>query len=158
MATAQMLVMGMQLEVDPMDALLTCIRITAGEVVYTTDRVHELTPKQAVVTVKKTTTRHGELDSFDEVAKSNEARLNIWIQARHDAMDRLAKYSKMAIDCGIAERQVVVAEQTGQSIGRMLQAVLAELGLTDEQKELAPVIIQRNLILLESNNDPTEGE
>jgi hypothetical protein len=74
--------------------------------------------------------------------------LHIWIRARHDALDRLARSSKMAIEAGIAERQVVVAEQVGGMIGATLKGVLAELALTPEQRAAAPEIVRRHLQLV----------
>lgn len=152
MAQHEMLVMGLAIDVDPMEAILTCIRITAGEVVYCSDRVAELNHDEAVVkrNVSKSHAGDGIDGDWEEVEESNEAQLNIWIQARHQAMDRLVKFSKAAIDAGISERQVQVAEATGQAIGQLLHTVMAELNLTDKQKQIAPEVIQRNLRLLEA--------
>lgn len=154
MAMEHLLVMGLPPEsLDPMDAILACVRITAGEVTYCTNMVHELTPKQATVRHKKTVERNSDMESFTEVEKSSEVKLNIWIEARHSAMDRLVKFSKAAIDCGISERQVQVAEGLGQQLGTVLQAVLNELNLSAEQKLMAPDVVRKNLMLLEAAHE-----
>jgi hypothetical protein len=66
------------------------------------------------------------------------------------AGDRLAKVSKVAIDAGIAERQVANAERLGSRIGRVLQAVFADLDLSEVQLAIAPESVRRHLRLLES--------
>lgn len=142
-------VMGLPIDIDPMEGLLVVIKISAGEIAYCTDRIAELTPKQAVVKHKKVVSRAGDLDSYEEVEKSTEASLNVWIVTRQNAMERFARFCKMAIDAGIAERQVAVAEGIGQQMGHLIGAVLGELGLNDEQKKLAPTVVQKHLLLLE---------
>lgn len=145
-------VMGFPIDIDPMEGLLVVIRISAGEIAYMTDRISELTPKKAIIKKKKTISRAGDLDSYEEVEESNEAGLNIWISARHQAMERFAKFCKMAIDAGVAERQVKVAEGMGQMMGHLLSAVLGELNLNEAQKALAPSVVQKHMLLLEAGN------
>lgn len=147
-------VMGLPIDIDPMEGLLLVIKITAGEIAYTTDRIAELTPKKAVVRHKKIVSRASDMESYEEVETSTEVSLNIWIQARQAAMDRFAKFCKMAIDAGVAERQVKVAEGIGQVMGRVLSGVLGELGLTDEQRALAPDVVHRHLLMLEAGSTP----
>jgi hypothetical protein len=72
------------------------------------------------------------------VKTSSDAQLHVWIRARHDATNRLARYSKMAIDAGVSERQIAYAERLGGRIGELLKGVLGELYLTDEQRLAAP--------------------
>lgn len=152
MALHNALVMGVPFDdIDPMDAILTCIKISAGEVVYCSQRIEELDEDEAVVTGEKNKSHSGGLDGdWEEVEETNDAQLNIWIRARHNAMERVVKFSKAAIDAGISERQVKVAESTGQAIGQLLHNVMAELNLSDAQKDLAPHVIQKNLMLLEA--------
>lgn len=147
-------VMGYPIDIDPMEGLLLVIKISAGEIAYCTDRIWELSPKKAVIKHKKVVSRASDMESYEEVEQSNEASLNIWILARQSAMDRFAKFCKMAIDAGVAERQVAVAEGLGQQMGHLINSVLGELGLSDKQKELAPDVVQKHLLLL---GDPTHA-
>lgn len=61
--------------------------------------------------------------------------------------DRCAKFCKLALDAGIAERQIRVAERQGELIAEVLRAVLAdpELGLTEEQRKAVPHVALRHL-------------
>lgn len=116
--------LGTPIDVDPLEALLHMIRTTAGEFAYYTDCIAELDPDTGVV--------------------NNEPHL--WIRLRHEAIDRIAKMSKMAIDAGVAERQVANAERIGTLIGKVFQAMLADLNLTPEQHALAPEVMRRHLM------------
>lgn len=157
-AHEQARVMGFPIDIDPMQGLLVVIKISAGEIAYCTDRIAELAPKKAIVRHKKVVSRAGDLDSYEEVEKSTEASLNIWIVARQAAMERFARFCKMAIDAGVAEKQVAIAEQTGLIMGQLLNAVLGELGLTKEQKKLAPQVVQKHMLLLESGEVTLDAE
>jgi hypothetical protein len=61
--------------------------------------------------------------------------------------DRLARFSALAINAGLAARQVALAERTGGMIADVLRAVLADhsLALTTEQRAAAPMAIRRHL-------------
>lgn len=156
-AHREAVVMGFPIDIDPMEGLLTVIKISAGEIAYMTDRIAELTPKQAVVRHKKTVSRDSDMESYEEIEKSSAVSLNIWISARHQSMERFARFCKMAIDAGVAERSVAVAEGIGQQMGHLISGVLGELGLTDQQKELAPQVVQKHLLLLESGTKPVSA-
>lgn len=62
--------------------------------------------------------------------------------------DRCARYCKLAIDAGLAERQVRLAEQQGRLLEHVLSGVLGDLGLTDEQLDQVPGLIERHLDLV----------
>jgi len=63
--------------------------------------------------------------------------------------DRCARFAKTALDAGIAERQVRLAERQGALIADVLRAVMgdAELGLTPEQRKAMPHAARRALAL-----------
>lgn len=124
-------IMGEEMDVEPHEALLSCVRITAGEVAYCSALVAEL-EKATVFTML------GE-------------QLNIWIQVRQKAVFALAKYSKMALDAGVAERQVQLAERYGEMLAELIGGILGELKLTKAQKEKAPEIVGRHLRLIEGD-------
>lgn len=62
-------------------------------------------------------------------------------------VDRLAHHSKMAIDAGIAERQVKVAESQGRMLAEIVAAIIddPDLGLELTQRELARKVAGRHL-------------
>ncbi|WP_052373124.1 hypothetical protein [Amycolatopsis taiwanensis] len=59
--------------------------------------------------------------------------------------DRCARFAKLALDAGIAERQVRLAERQGALIEQVLTSVFADLGLTDQQLKEAPAALRRAL-------------
>lgn len=152
-----MQIMGPAVEIEPMDALLLCVKIAAGEVAYATWKIEQLNPDEELIsevseTVREATGEHAE--SFEEVSKTNMVTLNVWIQARQAATDRLARYSKMALDAGVAERQVLLAEAAGDSLALMIKKILDGLNLSAAQEERAPDLVRGALEELERNQDP----
>ena len=85
------------------------------------------------------------------MTKGSGAKLSAWVGARHAALDRLANYSKMAIDAGVPERRLRIAEHHGVAIGNLMARVLGDLNLSDEQRAVAPEVVHRHLTLLESS-------
>lgn len=152
-AKQQAIVMGLAVDVEPHEALLQCIRITAGEVMYCQQMIAELAPEDAVGHPKEIIRRQGSTgeDGFVDVEETREKvpMMNIWIRARAASIDRLAKYSKMALDAGVNERRVRIAESMASVLAPVFKTVFDELGLTDRQKKIAPEILKRNLLELE---------
>lgn len=136
--------LGFQMEIEPFEALLWCIKITAGE-------VHWLSLQLS--TVSRT-------EWIEEGMQGK--RLNVWARQRAEAIDRLAKFAKWAIDAGLQERRVQLAEMYGEALGRLLKGILDDLHLDRQQREDSPAIVRKHLALLESrqiaNNYDTLGE
>lgn len=147
-ASERAVVMGLPIAIDPLDALIHCVRITAGEVEYATVQVAGLEQEQALIQQAERTEGYTPEGRHAETKTSSTTSLHAWIRTRQDAVDRLARYSKMAIDAGVEERQVRIAEAMGTTIGRLVQAVLGQLALTAAQKERAPLIVARQMSLL----------
>ena len=63
--------------------------------------------------------------------------------------DRCANFAAKAIAAGLAERQVKLAEQQGALIADVFRKLLSdpELGLTEEQRRMAPGVVRRILAL-----------
>jgi len=82
-----------------------------------------------------------------------------WADRERKALDDLARWSKMALDAGVAERQVRIAERTGQRIAAALDDAI---GPVDLRPAVRAGIIERfvaSLTLLEQADDePIEGE
>jgi hypothetical protein len=150
---AKEVVMGMALDVDPHDALRTIVKIAAGEVAYSTHKIQQLEADQATFMEETVKTRplsegkDGESSfmTVEERTVKNTAQVNIWIEVRWKAMNNLAKYSEIAIKCGIAEREVKLAESVGYQLAQQLQTVLEGLQLTPEQESKAPALVRTAL-------------
>jgi hypothetical protein len=142
LARREATVMGSPLDVEPHVAILECIRIAAGEVRYASEQIAALTPDDAAGQVVTTIERFG----GENGGGSGPPALHIWIVARHQAMDRLVDYSKVAIAAGIEERRVKLAEQQGALLAQAIKGILAELGVGDRPE--VPGVVRRHLTLI----------
>jgi hypothetical protein len=145
LARREQQIMGAPLAIEPQDAILECIRISAGEVAYASQRISELELADAVAPVKRTLVRKTDDGSIQEIRLDAPA-LHIWIQVRRSAMDRLVQYSFAALKAGIEERRVRVAESQGALLAQAVQGILRELGV-DQRPEVAGVVRKHLTVL-----------
>jgi hypothetical protein len=144
-------VMGLPIEVTPHEALLYCVHITAGAVDYCNGMIEEL--EDAVVT--PTVETHKEWMGGEDGGGSSttivykEQELNLWIKARDDYVEKLSRFSKMALDARIDERMISLAENQAAMMRPIFVAVFTDLQLTDEQRAKAPDILRKHLLPLE---------
>lgn len=136
-----------ELDLDPYDALLWCVRLAAGELAFFTAKAAGIDNDKIVVDHMRVRRHEGDASSF--VERTSHSDLSIWVRSKQEAMERLVRFTKAAIDAGVAERHVRVAERYGELIGRLLEGVLHDLKLTDEQAERAPAIVRQHLTVLE---------
>jgi hypothetical protein len=153
LARREALTMGVPLDVEPHEAILECIRISAGEVQYASERIAELAPDEAMGPVISTHMRPMKIEKGGEEpehevqeTEHGPPALHVWIQARHQAMDRLVTYSATALKAGVEQRQVEIAERQGQMIVEVIRGVVAELGMADHPE--VPQIVRRQLTLV----------
>lgn len=156
LARRDAVVMGAPLPIDPHEAILQAIHIAAGEVQYCSDRIAELDSALVdVTTVKTRPLSHGkdgesESTTVEEITRSSEVRLHVWIDARSKAMDRMVAYSAAALKAGVEERQVRVAEKTGQLLASVIGGILEELGVAERPE--APAVVRRHLMLVSGSS------
>lgn len=136
----QAILMGAPKEINPVDALYWCIKITAGEVEWLSEQIAEL-----------------DKENWFEITVLGK-QMNILVRERKEAVERLAGFSKTAISLGLAERAVRLAENYGIALSRLLQGVLGDLELTPEQQERAPLVVRKHLVLLEGGNPISKPE
>jgi hypothetical protein len=132
--------MGAPKDINPFDAIIWCIRITAGEVEWLTTKIAEV----------------NEEDWIEDTQFGKQ--MNVLQRTRADAQDRLVRYSRDAIQLGLAERAVKLAENFGALIARLLENIAIELQLTRAQKEQWPTIVRRQLILMQGGTPPEQEE
>ena len=72
--------------------------------------------------------------------------------------DRTVRYAKTAHDMGIAEREVRVAERTGQQLAGAIRSILEQLELTEAQQMLAIAVVPQELRRLSGETVPGEAE
>jgi hypothetical protein len=115
---------GQPLKVLPGEALMEMLWISYGQVAWLQEEINKL----------------ADLTTF-------EAR--VLIQSHKDERDRTARVAATALDAGVAERQVRLAEMYGEILARLIRGLLGDLKLTADQQQRAPQIVQRHLIALE---------
>lgn len=72
-----------------------------------------------------------------------------WVVALERVNDKLARYSKMAVDAGVAQMLVMRARTEGETIARVLNAALGEAGLSEEQETRLRGALRRALLEVE---------
>jgi len=125
--------MGAPKDINPLDAIIWCIRITAGEVEWLSVQIAKIDEEEWI--------EHTALGK----------QMHVLQRTRSDAQDRLVRYSAQAIQLGLAERAIRLAEQFGATIARLLEGVAKDLSLNSDQREMWPRIVRKHLILLESS-------
>lgn len=78
-----------------------------------------------------------------------------WMIVYREERAHAAKVAKMAIDAGIAERMVRIAEDQGIMLGTAIKAVLDALNLNPRQAKLVPQVVPQILRAI-SNGEPIE--
>ena len=63
-------------------------------------------------------------------------------------IDRSAKHAELALDAGVEERKVRVAEQQGELIAQVIRSIRGDLGLNSKQQSEAPAVVRRHLLAL----------
>ena|SRR5215208_6203438 len=94
---------GGAIEVGPIEVLLNAVYRTAGVVAWLRWKVEQLA--------------------------EHELTESPWVRLEAEWLDRSARYAKMALDAGVAERRIKIAERTGAKIAAALDEAVAPLGL-----------------------------
>lgn len=109
-------------EVDPATALLGVLHLSAGHLNWIRTELANLHDKDSL---------------------KGQALMRLWDEER----DRIARISKMALDVGVAAKQVELAQRYGEALANLLQAVFHDplLGLTAAQRKRLPDILRTHL-------------
>lgn len=142
--------MGSPLDVDPHEAILHAIRVTAGEVAYCEAQITRLSEDELFERPAETVLAQLPSGRWTVIEEKRDPEVvSRWVQMRQAAVERMVKYSKTAIDVGIDERRVKVAERTADVLVPLLHNLADDLVLTDEQRAKLPAIIGTRLRQLE---------
>lgn len=153
--------LGAELQMEPHDALLLTVRKAAMWESYCAQKVAALSDPEIVVTPRTEKTEYtpvltrvgddledtGAVVAERTTTETNAAELHIWVREHQKALDQLARLAKAAIDAGVAERQVRLAEQLVGDIAGAIDRVLAGHGITGAARK--PEVIRGALELLE---------
>lgn len=132
--------------VEPHDVLLRMVSRAAWLVSFYGRKYRELLHVEgdnalAVVTVRERDWSGSE-GGGSETIRSNDVVLHIWGRLYHDAIDRAAKLAKTALDAGVEERKVRLAEAQADELADMFREFMDALGLTPEQVVRAPAALE----------------
>lgn len=144
-------------DLEPHEALQLAIALTAAEVRFFGEQIAVLGVNDIAGQATVTTNRRAKGDESGEVDDIVEVRqlapaLHIWVRARADAIDRLARFAKMAMDANVDERRVRVQEVQLDRLAGVVNAVmrdLAKAGLSEELRALAGDSFRRHRGLLD---------
>lgn len=147
-AEAERMVARAGVDADPIDHLVDSLLTVAALCVVYGHMVADLDSAAARDLAETDRDTRGELGYYavtDEESRDNlhvvagdrlmgldrhgAAQLHPFVVEYHRLLAERAKLAKMAIDAGVAERQVRIAEQQGAVIVEVLQATLNELGV-----------------------------
>jgi len=150
--------MGTPIDVDPHDAIVHAIRITAGEVRYCDEQIRRLTEDELFERPLETSIQQLPSGKWVQIEEKRTGEvISRWVTLRDDALANLVKYSKWAIEVGIDERRVRVAERVADVIAPLLSDLAIDLNLNDEQRRLLPAVIDRRMRVLEATDTDTSG-
>ena len=119
---------GQPVQVDPGEALLEMLWASYGQVGWLGEEINKL----------------DDLTTF-------EAR--VLVQSHKDERDRTARIAAMALQAGVNERAIRLAEVYGYQIARLVQGILGDLNLTGVQQKLVPQIVRANLMAMEGGDE-----
>lgn len=150
---------GLPMQTTPQQALLDEIARTAGHVQWLGDMVASLSTEDAVWGRVSEEKREGigEMETaVDLTTTVRGARPAVWYQLYQQERAHLVHVAKVAIQCGIAERQVKMAEEQGHMIANVLRQVLEapELELTVVQVTAARAMASKVLRTLSAAPRP----
>jgi hypothetical protein len=150
--------MGTPTDIHPLDGLNQAIRITWGEVRYCDEQIRKLHEDELFerpLSVKEVEMGDG-LWSVEQ--KRDTEQISRWQQLRATSVERLARFSKMALDVGLEERQMQLAEREATMIARYFEAVMGDLDLTEEQRSKLGPSMRKHLSVVESTATDVTGE
>lgn len=133
---------GTRQRVNPYTALLNEVQHRAGHVAWLREQVQTTLQTNTV----------GDQDSMFVIDDHGVHRDNPLLKRYDRERDRLDRACKMAIDAGIAERYVQLAELQGQTLFRVMEAVHLKIGLTMEQKAAFLPALREAIAVEESNS------
>lgn len=140
---------GLPRDVAPMEALLEELQRTAGHVAWLGSVVAALEAGEIVGVV-------GEegLDQRTMTVHHPEAAPSVWLKLYQGERKHLTDVAATCIKCGIAERQVQLAEQQGQMLAEVITAILRDLKVPAAK---AKPIVRKHLMGLPAAGSTVSG-
>lgn len=122
---------GLPRQIGPHEALLEEVWRTAGHVAYMEQVVHAMEREQLVSPAIAST--------------GHPAEVSTWVKLYQAERAHLTSVCKTAIDCGIAERQVRLAEEHARVIAGVIAGVLGDFGIAAADDDVRSAV-RRHLV------------
>lgn len=143
--------MGSPVDITPEEALTQALRITAGEVRYCDEQIRRLSEDELFERPQKTMYAEMPSGGWEMVEERRDAEtISRWQLLRRDAMDRMTRYAKMALDVGLEERNQRIRESQADVIAKFFEAVMGEIELTPDQQRMVGPALRRHLEIVET--------
>jgi hypothetical protein len=93
------------------------------------------------------TGRGGIESAGEDATKKAQAtkRLHAFESVGGEWIGRAAKHAKLALDAGVEERKVRIAEQQGELIAQVIRSILGDVGLSKAQQDQTAVQVPRSV-------------
>lgn len=134
---------GLPRDISPTDALLEEVRYSAGHVAWLRAKVAELEAADLVWGMTEQVDKGA--TEFAGVDTTHAATVNMWLELYFRERKHLLDLTKTAIQVGIEERRVKLAEAQGALLNDVIRRILARLSLSAEQSSLLPVVVPEEL-------------
>lgn len=134
---------GEDIDIGPHEALLQEVHRTAGAVEWLRQKIRDLEDDEFLV----------------QKTMNLGMQPSAWLALYQSERSHLVKVSKAAIDAGVAERHVRIAEEQAKLIAMAMNMLINDpmLELTPRQRVLAPKIVRKSLLAV-SDSIGTEVE
>lgn len=130
---------------DPAQALLDLVAAKAGEVEWLRHQVETLEHEGDLWWGETKVVAKDNPELGAQFDRTEEARQHIVYAMLHKAQDQLARYAAETLKAGVDERQVRVAERTGEQFEAVLTSLLTAIQATPDQMRVAATEIPRIL-------------
>ncbi len=121
--------LGMPEMVTPTQAITGVLRLAVGNLAYVNAKVLEI---------------EDEDDLFDPKGGGR------WVRWQERLMDKVAKYAATAVNMGVQERQIKLAEEQTRLMAQLLEGVMSEVDLTPAQRKRVGPAIRNQLAIVEA--------
>lgn len=134
---------GLPVDISPTEALLAEVRWTAGHVAWLREQIQALEAKMLIWSEAKR--EDVGAAEFTGVNITEAAVPHVWLDLYQRERKHLLDVCKAAIQAGIEERRVRLAESQGALLASVIRKILDDLKLTPEQNAMVPEVVPRHL-------------